>query len=61
MSWNLLKLGGVVMFDDYGWGDWMKDPRMKPKLGIEPFEAVYGDRLELLSSGWRRAFRKILA
>lgn len=59
MSWNLLKVGGVMLFDAYEWGEWLGDARKKPKLAIDAFEAAFGDRLELVLSGWRRGYRKL--
>jgi predicted O-methyltransferase YrrM len=58
LSWNLLKPGGIIGFDDYEWGQWAH-PLARPRIAIEAFERVFADRLELVLDGWRRFYRKI--
>lgn len=60
MSWNLLKPGGVIGFDDFEWGD-PAYPHRRPQRAIIAFEDVFGDRLGLIFDGWRRFYRKLKA
>ncbi len=60
MSWNLLKPGGVMGFDDYEWGN-PAQPRQRPQLAVDAFESVFGDRISLLFGGKRRFYRKLRA
>ena len=46
-----LKPGGVMVFDDYGWG--ANDPQHhQPKTGIDAFTYAYGAYLEPIHIGW---------
>lgn len=56
-AFPLLKCGGVLGFDDYGWGEGQA-PHARPKPAIDAFESVYGDKLQLLFSNWQRFYRK---
>jgi len=58
LSWNLLKPGGILAFDDYGWGAGEPVSLAKPRTAIDAFAFVFHDRLDLLRSGWRRIYRK---
>ncbi len=58
MSWNLLKPGGIIAFDDYEW-NWGTEPLARPKAGIDAFSSVFGPHLTLLRGGWRRIWQKI--
>jgi predicted O-methyltransferase YrrM len=58
LSWNLLRPGGVIAFDDYAWGDWMNDVPGTPRAAIEAFDRVFADQIELLRVNWRALYRK---
>ena len=58
LSWNLLKPGGILAFDDYGWGTWDPNPVGKPRPAIDAFASIFRDRITLLRAGWRRIYRK---
>ena len=67
MSWNILKVGGVILCDDSG-GSWMyadkngyKPVQKSPRLAVENFIQCYWDKLEIidLPNNWQTAFRKI--
>ena len=60
LSWNLLKIGGLIGFDDYHWGD-PNDPLRRPQIAIDAFERIFADRLTLVLDGSRRFYRKLLA
>lgn len=57
MSWPLLKVGGVIAFDDYEWGDGRS--LKTPKQAIDAFERIFSPRLDLLRSGGRKILRKV--
>lgn len=58
MSWNLLKYGGVIAFDDYEWqgGEGQLN---RPRLGIDAFESVFAPELKLIKGGYRRIWQKV--
>jgi SAM-dependent methyltransferase len=59
-SWLLLKPGGLLIFDDYGWR--MDAPPLKrPQMAIDLFLAAFGGQLELLHKEWQVIVRKTLA
>jgi predicted O-methyltransferase YrrM len=58
MSWNLLKPGGIIAFDDYEW-QFAANPLDRPKAGIDAFSSVFEPYLCLLSGGWRRIWQKV--
>lgn len=41
MSWQLLKPGGMLIFDDYMWGDFVNNPTHTPKLAFDAFASIY--------------------
>lgn len=58
LSWKLLKVGGILIFDDYGWGS--ESPiDCKPKTGIDAFLSGYQKHYELLGRGWQVYIKKI--
>ncbi|HWJ20337.1 MAG TPA: class I SAM-dependent methyltransferase [Geobacterales bacterium] len=56
LSFRLLRIGGVIAFDDYLWAGHnipfgvITDPLGCPKLGIDAFTNLYGNRIRLLSA-----------
>jgi predicted O-methyltransferase YrrM len=57
MSWNLLKYGGVIAFDDYEWNGG-SGKLGRPKAGINAFASVFGPELKLVGGGYRRIWQK---
>ena len=57
MCWGLLRVGGIILFDDYQWPDTLGELKC-PKPGINAFAAVYRDELEVVISNYQVAFRK---
>lgn len=57
MSWPLLKVGGVIAFDDYEWGDGRT--LKAPKQAIDAFGHLFAPRLGLLRGGGRKIWRKV--
>lgn len=58
LSWPLLKTGGVMIWDDYGWlvGD---DPIRGPKPAIDAFLACYRTQYKVLHIGYQFIVQKI--
>jgi len=53
----LVKDGGYIVFDDYGWGQ--NDPEhCRPATGIEAFMHAYDKYVEVIDVGWQVIMRK---
>lgn len=58
LAFDLLKIGGILLFDDYLWTV-MPDEVDRPKLAIDGFLAAYARSLEIVSfGGWQVAVRR---
>lgn len=57
MAWQLLKPGGVIIFDDYGWkhGD---GPTDRPKIAIDAFLSCMAGQYEIIHQRYQVAVRK---
>ena len=49
LSWKLLRVGGVMIFDDYGWGT-NGNVDERPRTGIDGFRFAYQKHYEILQS-----------
>lgn len=57
LAFRLLKVGGVMIFDDYRW--FLTAPRLeRPGYAIQVFEEFYGDQFELLHKQDQYILRK---
>jgi len=59
LSWKLLKVGGIICFDDYNWGSRFK-PERRPKLAIDSFTRIFGPFLKEIPSN-KKSFKKIIS
>jgi predicted O-methyltransferase YrrM len=59
LSFKLLKMGGILIFDDYGWGIHTQDDKIKPKCGIDCFLKAYEGHYNIIQSGWQIYLKKI--
>ena len=59
ITWQLLKIGGVLIFDDYQWrkGKWPID--LRPEMVIDTFLTAYSQELELLNRQRNVFVRKV--
>lgn len=57
LSWPLLRVGGIMLFDDYTWvGDQVD---LLPKRGVDAFLDCYGPYLHVLHKAHQVAVRRI--
>jgi len=57
MAWQLLKPEGVLVFDDYLWGN-PRDALHRPKIAIDAFTNIFGEELSIVYAGHQLAVRK---
>ena len=57
MSWPLLKAGGIMVFDDYMWGN-PRDALHRPKIAIDAFTNIFGETAEVVHMGYQLVVRK---
>lgn len=57
LSWQLLKVGGIIIFDDYVW-----EPQYReidsPKLAVDSFVKCYAEKLVIIRKGMQMTIRK---
>jgi Methyltransferase domain len=58
LSWKLLNVNGVLIFDDYFWG-WHFKPSERPKEAIEYFVYSHLDGLKILHKGVQFIVKKV--
>ena len=57
MAWPLLKQGGIMVFDDYMWGE-PRDILHRPKIAIDAFTNIFGETAEIIHVGYQLVVRK---
>ena len=57
MAWPLLKVGGLMVFDDYMWGN-PRDALHRPKIAIDAFTNIFGETTEIVHMGYQLVVRK---
>lgn len=57
MAWPLLKQGGIMVFDDYMWGN-PRDVLHRPKLAIDTFINLFAEEAEVIHLGYQAIVRK---
>jgi predicted O-methyltransferase YrrM len=50
LSWDWLKSGGIMAFDDYTWTEGSGDPRLEPRVGIDLFLHRHQGDYQLLAT-----------
>ncbi|HEY9696909.1 MAG TPA: glycosyltransferase 61 family protein [Trichocoleus sp.] len=55
--WQLAKVGGIIVFDDYEWGD-QREITKVPKPAIDAFLLEFGDKVEVLHQGYQVLVKK---
>lgn len=57
---KMLKVGGIIIFDDYGWKDPLRPHiSQSPQLGIEIFNTMYEEQYTIILKGYQIGFQKI--
>jgi predicted O-methyltransferase YrrM len=57
MAWPLLKPAGLMVFDDYMWGN-PRDALHRPKIAIDAFTNIFGETAEIIHVGYQLVVRK---
>jgi predicted O-methyltransferase YrrM len=57
MAWPLLKQGGIMVFDDYMWGE-SRDILHRPRLAVDFFVNTFAESLDIVHIGYQYAVRK---
>jgi predicted O-methyltransferase YrrM len=57
LSWDLLKKGGIMIFDDYMW-EWKLPPQERPKIAIEAFLRIFKNELQVLHQEYQIIIKK---
>lgn len=58
LCWPLLKVGGVIVFDDYQWG-FDLPPTHKPRIAIDAFVEIYRERLHIIHKSYQLSIQKL--
>lgn len=60
LAWDMLNVGGIMIFDDYGWGH-KSPPYGKPKPGIDAFLVAMQHHYNLLEiyANWQVVIEKV--
>lgn len=59
MAWSILKDGGILIFDDYGWGIHTANEKQKPKLAIDAFLSAYRGHYQVIETYWQVFLKKL--
>jgi predicted O-methyltransferase YrrM len=57
MAWPLLKQGGLLVFDDYLWGE-SRDILHRPRLAVDFFVNIFAESLDIVHIGHQFVVRK---
>lgn len=57
LAWQLLENGGVLVFDDYTWGD-PRDALHRPKMAIDAFTNIFAEEINPLHVGYQYIVQK---
>jgi predicted O-methyltransferase YrrM len=57
MAWQVLKPKGIIVFDDYVWGD-PRDILHRPKAAIDAFTNIFAEEVEVIHVGYQLVVRK---
>lgn len=57
MAWPLLNKGGIMVFDDYLWGD-SRDILHRPKIAIDAFTNIFAEEMQHVHAGYQMIVRK---
>lgn len=58
LSWQLLDVGGIMVMDDYLWGE-ARDALHRPKLAIDAFVNTHSEFLGVVGAGYQFGIRRM--
>jgi predicted O-methyltransferase YrrM len=58
-AWSLIKIGGLLIFDDYRWKS-DRDESQQPRRGIDGFLATVPSKYKVVLKGYQLAIRRIV-
>jgi predicted O-methyltransferase YrrM len=58
LAWGMLKKGGIMLFDDYLWGD-VPGMLHRPKIAVDYFATLFSEESQLVLLGYQLALKKI--
>lgn len=57
MAWPMLNKGGLLVFDDYMWGE-NRDILHRPRLAVDMFVNLFAEHLDIVHMGYQFVVRK---
>ena len=57
LSWSILKINGIMAFDDYAWQH-PDGQQYNPKKAIDAFLDIYAEKISVIHVGWQVWIRK---
>lgn len=57
IAWGMLRPGGIMVFDDYMWGD-ARDLLHRPKLAVDAFTNLFAEEGGVIHSSYQLVFKK---
>lgn len=57
MAWPSLNAGGIMVFDDYLWGN-PRDVLHRPKVAVDAFINLFAEQIEVVHVGYQMVVRK---
>jgi predicted O-methyltransferase YrrM len=57
MAWPLLKKDGIMVFDDYLWGE-PRDALHRPKLAVDAFVNLFAEEVQTVHTGYQYIVRR---
>jgi hypothetical protein len=58
LSWDLLKVGSIIIFDDYQWRVKLWNPWARPQIAIDAFLQVFEPYVELRHKEYQVVVKK---
>jgi hypothetical protein len=58
LSWRLLKIGGLLIFDDYDW-EHQREPPFRPLMAVDFFTEVFRPKVEVVHRDYQLVLRKM--
>ncbi|XWK91334.1 MAG: class I SAM-dependent methyltransferase [Phormidium sp.] len=58
LGWDLVKVGGIIIFDDYGF-NLTDQPNQSSKVGVDAFLTAFHDKIKVLHQGYQVIIEKL--